>query len=540
MDAALPPVKPVVSTPDTAVVARAESTRLRDICLTAAEAYPVFENAFLDARKQVHGSFRIFDPRTKLVGDRARAIGDTWADLIAHVVNGGVHVSLILSDFDAIARPELHKLAHCCEREFVALQDRLGPQAGRLRVRVAAHPSRVGLLPRLAMWPVIRKKLGQHVEALNGMSRSDQDAALRDQPGLARYLHRRGDGGQLAVKQFLLPKVFPATHHQKLAVFDGTSVYIGGLDLNDRRIDDLDHAQDADETWYDVQLFLDGAVAVEAEAHLERFLDETEGRQQPSQTRDLKRTLSAARGFALPFIGPRPLVDELAQSHAAAIRDSDRLIYLETQFFRDTDLADQLARQASVAPDLNIVMVLPAAPEDVAFNDQTDAVMRHGEALQLQCLTRLRDAYGARFFAGSLAQPRAADTPPEDRGERETLHGAPIVYLHAKVSVFDDRAAIVSSANLNGRSLKWDTEAGMVLREPSDVTRVRDRCMGHWIGAPYTANPASFQSAATWSALAEDNATRAPEQRQGFVVPFPWQKTKDFAETTPGTPAEAV
>ncbi len=46
------------------------------------------------------------------------------------------------------------------------------------------------------------------------------------------------------------------------------------------------------------------------------------------------------------------------------------------------------------------------------------------------------------------------------RHDRDRLGGAPMIYVHAKVSIFDRSAAIVSSANLNGRSLRWDTEAG--------------------------------------------------------------------------------
>ena len=49
------------------------------------------------------------------------------------------------------------------------------------------------------------------------------------------------------------------------------------------------------------------------------------------------------------------------------------------------------------------------------------------------------------------------------------------------VSIFDGAAAIVSSANLNGRSLRWDTEAGVLLTDPDTVASLRQRLMAHWL-----------------------------------------------------------
>ncbi|MFO7758707.1 MAG: hypothetical protein R6V26_09565 [Roseovarius sp.] len=51
--------------------------------VTAAEAYPVFEQCVLNAGTEIRMSFRIFDLRTRLRSAEAREIGETWFDLIA-------------------------------------------------------------------------------------------------------------------------------------------------------------------------------------------------------------------------------------------------------------------------------------------------------------------------------------------------------------------------------------------------------------------------------------------------------------------------
>ena len=58
--------------------------------------------------------------------------------------------------------------------------------------------------------------------------------------------------------------------------------------------------------------------------------------------------------------------------------------------------------------------------------------------------------------------------------ERASLDGAPIIYLHAKASVFNNELAVVSSANLNGRSMRWDTEAGLAFRKPEEGSMFRE------------------------------------------------------------------
>ena len=129
---------------------------------------------------------------------------------------------------------------------------------------------------------------------------------------------------------------------------------------------------------------------------------------------------------------------------------------------------------ARAEPGLRMILILPAAPDDVAFEGNTALDARLGEFLQAQSLRILRKGFGLRLFVGGAAQPRRSRA----RG-RARFKGAPMVYIHAKVSIFDDARAIVSSANLNGRSLRWDTEAGVAIQRPVVIHDLRLRLMAH-------------------------------------------------------------
>ncbi len=179
---------------------------------------------------------------------------------------------------------------------------------------------------------------------------------------------------------------------------------------------------------------------------------------------------------------------------------------------------------------------MPAAPEDVAFNGMRRADARLGEWLQARAVRMIRKAFGERLFIGSPAQPRRSDSQG-----RDALWGAPIVYVHAKVSVFDDQAAIISSANLNGRSLYWDTETGVELTARENVLNVRERCFRHWL--PEEADAAFFdprRAVHAWRRLAVQNLRAEPEARRGFLLPYDPTPAERFGRDLPGVPNEIV
>lgn len=505
------------------------------VLITAAEAYPEMERAFLNAEHEIWAGYRVFDLHTRLRSDEARAVGETWFDLVVHTLRRGVSIHMALSDFDPVMAPTLHRNTWRSMRAFIAAAEMAGTHAD-LDMVAAAHPARVGRPHRLLFWPWVRRRLRETVEELNALDAGTRARRLQHMPGLTRHVQKLEDGS-LRAKKWPPADLLPVTHHQKIAVFDRKRLCIGGLDLNERRYDDPEHHRSRDETWHDVQVMIEGGPVVdEAQVHLERFLKVTDGRTDPPPATHLLTTLSRKRQVTTPFMGPKPLSQTLLDAHLARIGTARRLIYLETQFFRDTRVANALARAARDKPDLGLILVLPAAPEDVAFDGATSMDARYGEYLQAKSIETVKAAFGTRAAICSPVRPEAHDT-----GGRDCFAGSPIIYVHAKVSVFDTSSAIISSANLNGRSMDWDTEAGVELTDPDMVGHVRQRTFAHWLGEDPSREFTDPDSAvAAFRARAEANLEARPQDRRGFLVPHDHGPAKRFGRPAPGIPEAMV
>ena len=507
------------------------------IMITAEEAYPVLEALFLRAREEVRMGFRIFDPATPLYSAEGRAVGRDWFDLVLHTLCRGVDVEVVISDFDPVVASETHRLTWRSIRMLTAVRElaRAAGAAGRLRAVAAMHPARVAPAARLALYGNIRAEVRERIAWLGRMEEAERARALAEMPGLERWIH--GSGGRMRPVRWPVPDLVPATHHQKLAVFDRETLFIGGLDVNERRFDTKDHDRDAPQTWHDIQVLVGGREAADAHAHLGRFLDEVALRRPVAPSGGtILRTLSTARRFRGVSMAPEPAVAEIEEAHVEAVGRAERFVYLESQFFRSRPLAAAMARAARANPSLTCILMLPAAPEELAFEGREKVDMRYGEFLQARCLRKIRRAFGSRLFVGAPARAVRHHTDG-----RDTLRAAPIVYVHAKASFFDDRLCIISSANLNGRSFRWDTEAGVTFADPEVIRAFRLRCFDHWLpddAAPEARAPGSAVGA--WTRLAAQNAAAPPQRRRGFVMPYEFEPGERFGRDLVAVPEELV
>ncbi|NJM84343.1 MAG: phospholipase [Tabrizicola sp.] len=376
----------------------------------------------------------------------------------------------------------------------------------------------------------VMRRIGRTARRLNTQSASVRSAALQDMPGL-RSAFAVGRDGKLRRRLWHLPEICLASHHQNMAVFDRSVLYIGGLDLDARRSDAQGHPQRAAPGWHDVQLMLRGPVVAEAQRHLGSFLENCAGPSEPAPARRFIRTLTRRRRFNLARFGPSPLVTEICSSHEMEARKARNFIYLETQFFRDVDLAAMLARQAAEKPNLNLIVILPAAPDKPAAAAASGLEARYGAFTQARCIRIVTRAFGPRCFIGSGGQapspcPGAADGPVPPG----TPAGSPGLCIQSKVSLFDGKSAILSSANLNERRLLWDTEAGVILRDAAFVDALCRRVMGHWLqgaeGTEFFSGPAIAEA---WRARAMLNLSRPPEARSGYLLPYGMTAAGAFA-----------
>ncbi|MGR3795118.1 phospholipase D family protein [Vannielia sp. SX4] len=543
------------------------------LLITADEAYPVFERLVLGADQRVNMGFRVFDLRTRLRSEEGRAVGSTWSDLLADALRRGVDLRLILADFDPIGAPDLHRGTWRTMRQFAGLRELAGEAGtGKLEVMASRHPARIGAVPSAIFWPVAAWKLRKAAQMLNDLDPGERRRFLSEAPRLRPNL-KVEEGGEGKVRPDFAHRfrLTPVTHHQKLAVIDGKRLYIGGLDLDERRWDTPDHNQPARQTWHDTQMLFDEPELAEAaERHLNRVPDQTEGEGPEPEGRGneaahgplrLLTTLSAPSRLAPFRFSPKSLSTGLSRAHLEAAFAAKKFIILETQYLRSRPLAKALARRAREEAGLHLLAILPSAPEEVAFaSGGGDA--RYGEFLQARCLRMLRKAFGPRFYALAPAQHRRPGDPQDEAGEaaigapdgtepeqarrhgRAALFGAPVVYVHSKLSIFDDQRAIVSSANLNGRSMKWDTEAGVEMTDPETVSMIRERVVDHWFPKVEATDRSALldleRGFEAWFRIAREDAGRSPENRRGFLLPYDMRPARRFGVPVPGVPEEMV
>ncbi|WP_340107844.1 phospholipase D-like domain-containing protein [Pikeienuella sp. HZG-20] len=508
--------------------------------ITAAEACPVLERRAIAARESILLSFRIFDTRATLRTAEARAVadGEDWAALLVALAAKGVRIRMQVSDFDPIACAGLHQAAWASLRHLAARAAANSDAEGRIEAMAARHPAEVGAFWRRALAGRARREL----EAI----RRSADGPLEDShPGLRPAL-----AGET-------PRLFPATHHQKLAVIDDDFALAGGLDIDDRRWDTPDHDRPAEETWRDVSLAITGRAAETILSAAARIwndcVNDWAAREDvPSRIPGLARpapcplaaddspggggprrietvtTRSVPRRGPFAF-SPRTVSDATERAAIEIISGARRFLYIETQFLRSPAIAAALSAAARTSPRLELVVILPFAPERLAFKGARGATIRHGEALQARALRRIDRAFGPRAALLSPAKP-ARRTP----ADAFVAYGAGMIYVHSKVMIADGAEALVGSANLNGRSMRWDTEVSVRWRDPAAVAAFLERLADKWIGV--RAGPAD--RLAPWRASAEANAAVVPDLREGFLLPHDRRRAARFGRPTFWLPNE--
>lgn len=516
----------------------------------ASAAYPAMEEMVIGAQRTAHLAFRIFDPATRARSQAARSRGfEDWGDILLDAARRGVNVRVLLSDFEPVMAHDLHRVGWANGRGLIERAERLPDDTpGSIDVLIALHEGELGFAARSLLWLAMRPKLTK-------LLKDYPDAP--SWPGVAYTM--LGDR-----PRFLPPaRMWPATHHQKVMVVDGEMTVIGGIDVNERRYDDPEHRQPTDQTWHDVSLRVHGPVAEDADRHfvdlwnreVKRYRGEGEvvagyhlppghdhqtvpqpiavpARRQPAAGGEpvaqqaairLVRTGSVVRD-GMFAITPEPVVTEIEAVFLDTIRSARRLLYIENQFFRLRRVADEIAEQLRAKPELEVILLLPMAPDTVAFENKTGPEMRFGEWLQVKAVRRLLKKADGRVGLFSLV--RRAPAEPDIKG-RAKAFGSGIVYPHSKVLIADEDRAIVGSANLNGRSFRMDTEAALTWTQDAGIEAFREKLFAHHLGTGYVSGAQS--PLRMWSDVAMENVHLEPDQRRGFVVPYKLGAARRFA-----------
>jgi phosphatidylserine/phosphatidylglycerophosphate/cardiolipin synthase-like enzyme len=262
-----------------------------------------------------------------------------------------------------------------------------------------------------------------------------------------------------------------ASHHQKVLVVDDAVAFCGGSDFTRNRWDTPEHRPEdarrrtAEGELYgprhDVMMAVDGAAAAAlGDLARERWCRATSLRVAP--TRDagdpwpenlapdledvqvgIARTEPAWRG--------RPDVREIEALYLRAIAGARRWIYLENQYFTSPVVGDALAARLAEVGGPEVVVVCPAQSggrgDRLAMDHARNALIGRLQAA---------DRHGRfRCFAALAAEDLA-------------------ITIHSKIMVVDDWLLRVGSANLNNRSLGFDTECDLAIEaKQGDATTRR-------------------------------------------------------------------
>ncbi|MFL6650514.1 MAG: VTT domain-containing protein [Sulfurifustaceae bacterium] len=279
------------------------------------------------------------------------------------------------------------------------------------------------------------------------------------------------------------------SHHQKVIVIDDRLAFVGGLDLTRARWDTPEHRPgdprrvDVGYTapyrpFHDVQVMLEGEIAPPlGELVRDRWHRATgralapspavQGDSWPADVVPDVENVDVAIARTDPAFGDRAEVREVELLYRDAIRAARRHIYIENQFFTANAVADALERRLQEPDGPEVVMVV-ALRTDGWLSRQTMDVLRDRTVYRL----RQADRYG-RLRVYYPDQPGLA---PQ------------CINVHSKVMVIDNDFARVGSANLNNRSMGFDTECDVALESGGDpaiaagIARLRNRLLAEHLG----------------------------------------------------------
>jgi phosphatidylserine/phosphatidylglycerophosphate/cardiolipin synthase-like enzyme len=249
-------------------------------------------------------------------------------------------------------------------------------------------------------------------------------------------------------------------HHEKLVIVDGEVAFVGGIDLTDLagdRFDHPDHPARQHLGWHDVASRLRGPIVADVAEHFAFRWREVSGEVIPAPTpvaASGPHTVQLVRTVPQGIYEGLPRGDyRILEAYVRALREAQRLIYIENQFLWSPEITEVLSEKLRNPPseEFRLVVLLP-----VRANNGADVT--RGQAGELVNA----DAGAGRFLACSIYALGDSDDPEP-------------VYVHAKVCIVDDEWLTLGSANLNEHSLFNDSEVNIVCDDGDLAKATRER-----------------------------------------------------------------
>lgn len=329
--------------------------------------------------------------------------------------------------------------------------------------------------------------------------------------------------------RFLLDAKTPlgACHHQKALVIDDALAFAGGGDIAPDRWDTLDHLDHNPHRHtrsggyyrprHEVMSVFDGpAAAAMGELFRDRWETATGERPAPApapephvpdlwppcESVDL-RDVCVGVARTQPRWRGRPEIREVEALHLSSIAAARTTIYMENQYFTSPVIAESLAARLAEPEGPEVVLV--STHDSPSWFDR--ATMDRTRLAFLQRL-KLADEAG-RSGGGKLH----AFSPVTQDGTN--------IIVHAKLTFIDDALMRVGSANINNRSMGFDTECDLAFEAQDGaqgdearrvIRRLRTHLLAHWLSVEAQALDAAL--ARTGSLGLAIKAMDAPEVRR--------------------------
>lgn len=264
-----------------------------------------------------------------------------------------------------------------------------------------------------------------------------------------------------------------ASHHQKVVVIDDAMAFVGGLDLTHCRWDTPEHRADDPRRkhpggedcppFHDLQVVVDGkAAAALGEMARERWRRATGKAPKvsspatgadpwPEALRPDLEEVPVGIARTLPRYDGYEAVQEIKALHLDAIASAQDSLYLENQYFSAASITDALAERLAEQRGPEVALV-SRADDNAWLEEVTIGVMR------ARLHRRLCDAAAADRY--NCFYPRVPGL------------GDGFLNVHSKVLIADDEFLTVGSANLNNRSMGFDSECNLAI-EARGEARIR-------------------------------------------------------------------
>ncbi len=287
-----------------------------------------------------------------------------------------------------------------------------------------------------------------------------------------------------------------ACHHQKIAVIDDSLAFCGGIDMTDGRWDRSDHDEEDDlrrlrsgeiaQPWHDASAVMSGPVAAAlselARARWTRAHDAEMDEAfrpgadlWPDSIDPALQDVEVAIARTEPPESDQPAVAEIEHLYLDSIAAARECIYLESQYFCADSITRAIKRR----------LIEPDGPEVVIINPR--AAQKHVED-QAMHITRSR----------MVRDLRAHDYHGRFRMLYPVNAAGGDIYVHAKISIIDDRMMRVGSSNIDRRSMGFDTECDVALWGDADDTRAQILALRHRLLAEHLGTtPQAVQTAVT-------------------------------------------